>query len=57
MWNGVYFVLASATDVGQRNFNGVRQWSVLANAPLDAPFLAPLSQQALSLTAPFYRDF
>lgn len=57
MWNGVYFVFASATDVGQRNFNGTRQWSVLANAPVDAPFLAPLSQQALSLTAPFYRDF
>ena len=59
-WNGVYFVLNSATDVGQRNFNGARQWGALARAsvgPLGSPFLDPLSQQALSLTAPFYRDF
>lgn len=58
-WNGVYFVLNSALDVGQRNFNGAGQWSALARAPIGAraPFLDPLSQQALSLTAPFYRDF
>lgn len=59
-WNGVYFVLNSATDVGGRNFNGARQWGALAHAsvgPLGAPFLDPVSQQALSLTAPFYREF
>ena len=57
VWNGVYFVLNSSLDVGQRNFNGPRQWNVLARAPIGDPFLGPLSQQALSLTAPFYRDF
>ena len=57
MWNGVYFVLNSAYGVGQAHFNGPRQWGVLATAPVTDPFLEPISQQALSLTAPFYRDF
>ncbi len=57
IWSGVYFVLNSATQVGQRNFNGPRQWRALARAPVGAPFVEPLSQQALSLAAPFYRDF
>ncbi len=57
IWNGIYFVLNSALDVGQRNFNGAHQWRPLARAPVGAPFLDPLSQQALALTAPFYRDF
>lgn len=57
VWNGVYFVLNSNLDVGQRNFNGPRQWHVLARAPVGGTFVEPLSQQALSLSAPFYRDF
>lgn len=56
-WNGVYFVLNSHAGVGQANFNGARQWRVLARAPIGQSFLDPLSQQALSLAAPFYRDF
>ena len=57
IWNGLYFVLNSNLDVGQRNFNGERQWRVLARAPVGGPFVEPLSQQALALAAPFYRDF
>lgn len=57
IWNGLYFVLNSNIDTGQRNFNGMRQWRVLARAPVGDSFLTPLSQQALALTAPFYRDF
>jgi len=56
-WNGVYFVLNAENDRGARNFNGVRQWGAMARSPLADPFLNPLSQQALWLTAPFYRDF
>jgi len=56
-WNGVYFVLNSEVDRGVRNFNGQRQWGAMARSPLSDPFLNPLSQQALWLTAPFYRDF
>ena len=57
IWNQVYFVLNSSPEVGQRNFNGPRQWRVLARAPVGGAFVEPLSQQALSLAAPFYRDF
>jgi predicted double-glycine peptidase len=57
MWNGIYFVLTSDTAIGQRHFNGVQQWSALPRAPLGAPFLEPLSEQALALALPFYRDF
>ena len=57
IWNGLYFVLNSDIEVGQRNFNGAHQWRVLARAPVGGPFLDPLSQQALALAAPFYRDF
>ena len=57
IWNGVYFVLNSSLDIGQRNFNGPRQWRALSRAPVGGPFVEPLSQQALALTAPFYRDF
>jgi len=57
MWNGIYFVLTSDTGVGQQNFNGPRQWTALARAPVGDPFLDPLSLQALALAAPFYRDF
>lgn len=56
MWNGVYFVLNSMTETGQQNFNG-GQWQLFARTRTDAPFLDPVSQQALALTAPFYRDF
>lgn len=57
MWNGIYFVLNSLADTGQRNFNGAPQWALLARAPNGAPFVDPLSPQALALSAPFYRDF
>lgn len=56
-WNGVFFVLNTETARGVANFNGPRQWSAIARSPLDAPFLSPVSQQALWLTAPFYREF
>ena len=57
MWNGIYFVLTSAPQVGTSNFNGPRQWQPIARAPVGQPFLDPLSVQALTLSAPFYRDF
>ena len=57
MWSGVYFVLNSAPQVGERHFNTISQWQSLARAPVGDPFLYPLSLQALTLSAPFYRDF
>lgn len=55
MWNGVYFVLEEPRRPGL--FNASTQWSSYARAPLGDRFVDPLSTQALSLTAPFYREF
>ena len=57
VWNGIYFVLNAAQDRGRANFNSGSQWAALTRAPIGDSFHDPLSQQALSLTAPFYRDF
>jgi hypothetical protein len=56
-WNGVYFALDSALDRGRRAFNRDSQWAQFSRAPTGGQFIAPLSQQALMLTAPFYREF
>lgn len=56
-WNGVYFVLNSEQARGRAAFNTGRQWASLPRGPLGARFADPVSQQALALTAPFYRDF
>ncbi|HEV2567132.1 MAG TPA: C39 family peptidase [Sphingomonas sp.] len=57
LWNGVYFVLNAEKDRGRKAFNTGLQWASLPRAPLGARFTDPISQQALALTAPFYRDF
>jgi uncharacterized protein len=57
VWNGVYFVLNSEQDRGRAAFNTGLQWASLPRAPLGNGFVDPLSQQALALSAPFYRDF
>lgn len=56
-WNGVYFALDADLERGRSSFNRAPQWAELARAPRGAVFTQPMSQQALSLTAPFYRDF
>ena len=56
-WNGIYFVVNSQTSKAKSTFNKDAQWAAFSRAPLGAGFTDPLSQQALTLTAPFYRDF
>jgi hypothetical protein len=56
-WNGVYFAVNSRLEKGRANFNRDAQWAQFARAPAGAGFTDPLSQQALMLTAPFYREF
>ena len=53
-WNGIYFVIAQpgATPV----FNSGAQWAAYTRAPLGNRFADPVSQQALSLTNPFYGE-
>lgn len=55
-WNGIYFVLSNDLALAKSSFNRPSQWSLLARAPVGAGFSDPVSQQMLSLTAPFYGD-
>lgn len=55
-WNGVYFVLNGETDRGKQSFNRERQWRAFARAPANGIFTRPLSDQALALSTPFFRD-
>lgn len=56
-WNGVYFVLNGELEQGRRHFNRMGQWAAWSGAPTTGLFTQPLSQQALALAAPFFRDF
>ena len=56
-WNGVYFALNNDLQRGRSTFNRDKQWASFSRAPVGSGFTDPLSQQALMLTAPFYRDF
>ena len=56
-WNGVYFALNTNLKRGRSAFNRDEQWAAFSRAPIGSGFTEPLSQQALMLTAPFYRDF
>ncbi|MFV0624396.1 C39 family peptidase [Sphingomonas sp. ac-8] len=55
-WNGIYFALADAQVEARRSFNRGDQWLAFPRAPAGNGFSAPVSQQALSITAPFYGD-
>ena len=55
-WNGIYFVLTDDQDRARRSFGTGPQWASYARAPVGTFMADPISQQALSLTAPFYRD-
>jgi hypothetical protein len=56
-WNGIYFAINNNPERGRSSFNRDAQWANFARAPIGAGFADPVSQQALMLTAPFYRDF
>lgn len=56
-WNGVYFVLSNERERASASFNRGNEWLAYARAPVGSGFPEPVSQQALSLTAPFYGDF
>lgn len=55
VWNGVYFIIQPGTRKGR--FNVASHWAGYTRAPIGSAFSQPLSQQALALTTPFYRDF
>ena len=55
-WNGIYFALGDDQAMARRSFNRGEQWAAYQRAPIGAGFSNPVSQQALSITAPFYGD-
>ncbi|MBW6531252.1 C39 family peptidase [Sphingomonas sp. RRHST34] len=55
-WNGIYFVLADDQPLAKTRFNREAQWLAYARAPIGGRFSDPVSQQALSITAPSYGD-
>ncbi|MGJ3626988.1 C39 family peptidase [Sphingomonas sp. MMS24-JH45] len=55
-WNGIYFVLGEDAALARTRFNRQRQWAAFTRAPVGGRFHDPVSQQALSLTAPFFGD-
>lgn len=57
VWNGIYFAVNTNLERGRSSFNSNAQWARFARAPTGAGFTGPISQQALMLTAPFYKDF
>ena len=56
-WNGIYFVLSEDQARARGRFNRDAQWVAFTRAPIGGRFADPVSQQALSLTNPFYGDF
>ena len=56
-WNGIYFALNESLDRGRASFNRDSQWAQFSRAPVGSGFTDPISQQALMLSAPYYRDF
>jgi predicted double-glycine peptidase len=55
-WNGIFFVISDDQERARRSFGPDRQWAAFARAPIASALADPVSQQALMLTAPFYRD-
>ena len=55
-WNGIYFVLADDQKLAKTRFNREAQWLAYGRSPIGGRFSDPVSQQALSITAPFFGD-
>jgi uncharacterized protein len=55
-WNGILFVLSDDQALAKERFNQASQWAAYVRAPIGSRFSDPLSQQALSLTAPTYGE-
>lgn len=56
-WNGVYFVVTGGANINGYGFNEDAQWGRVAAFGPDQGVFQPLSQQALTLTAPGYGEF
>lgn len=58
LWDGLYFVITSAREVGQASFNRPAQWAVVGNVPLTGPQSRPAESDAVRIgtTAPIFGE-
>ena len=47
MWDGLYFVVTDARQIGQSSFNRPGQWAVVGRAPLDSLVSRPVDLETL----------
>ncbi|HEU4960632.1 MAG TPA: C39 family peptidase [Sphingomonas sp.] len=57
IWDGLFFVITAAQNVGKSSFNRPQQWAHWVRAPITGDFARPLSEAALSLAAPQPGEF
>lgn len=57
IWDGLFFVVTAAQDVGKRNFNRRSQWASVGRAPIGNALGRPVEIDSLRLTAPVLGDF
>ena len=57
VWNGVYFVITDGPKINHVPLNAAGQWARVAVFGADHGMFQPVSQQALTLTAPGYGEF
>ena len=55
VWDGLFFVITSAREVGQASFNRRAQWASVANAPVNGRQSRPIDADAarMAVTAPY----
>ncbi len=57
VWNGVYFVITDGEKINHVPLNAAGQWARVATFGADHGAFQPVSQQALSLTAPGFGEY
>lgn len=56
-WDGLFFVITTAPEIGKGSFNSSAQWSGVNRAPLGDNLGRPVELDALRLTAPDFGAF
>ena len=58
LWDGLYFVITSAREVGQASFNRPAQWAVVGNVPLTGPQSHPPESEVVRIgtAAPIFGE-
>jgi uncharacterized protein len=51
-WDGLFFVISDAREVGQRSFNRAGQWAAVSHAPIDGTLSRPLDFESIRMASP-----